>query len=51
MSTSAPPLAGLRASRPFPARIGSKGNFIYRVITTTDHKLIGIMYLVACFRC
>ncbi|HYX98297.1 MAG TPA: cytochrome ubiquinol oxidase subunit I, partial [Mycobacterium sp.] len=49
MSTSAPPLGGLRAQRPFPARIGPKGTLIYRLITTTDHKLIGIMYVVTCF--
>ncbi len=28
---------------------GPKGNLIYKLITTTDHKLIGIMYCVACF--
>lgn len=49
MSASAPPLEGLQARRAFPARIGPKGNLIYRLITTTDHKLIGIMYIVACF--
>ncbi len=43
---SAPPL--IQPRRPFPARLGPKGNLIYRVITTTDHKLIGIMYMVAC---
>ncbi|KMO73628.1 cytochrome c oxidase subunit 1 [Mycolicibacterium chubuense] len=35
--------------RPFPARLGPKGNLIYKLVTTTDHKLIGIMYCVACF--
>jgi cytochrome c oxidase subunit 1 len=49
MSTSAPPLGGLRASRPFPQRTGPTGSLIYRLITTTDHKVIGIMYVVACF--
>ena len=39
----------LEARRPFPARIGPKGNLIYKLITTTDHKLIGMMYCVACF--
>ncbi|WP_206186582.1 cbb3-type cytochrome c oxidase subunit I, partial [Williamsia sp. 1135] len=24
-------------------------SFIYKVLTTTDHKMLGIMYLVACF--
>ena len=48
MTAEAPPLGGLEARRPFPARLGPKGNLIYKVITTTDHKLIGIMYMVAC---
>ena len=39
----------LEARRPVPARIGPKGNLIYKLITTTDHKLIGMMYCVACF--
>ena len=39
----------LTASRPFPPRLGPKGSLIYRLVTTTDHKLIGIMYLVTCF--
>ena len=39
----------LVARRPFPARLGPKGNLLYKLITTTDHKLIGIMYCVACF--
>ncbi|OKH70281.1 hypothetical protein EB73_12420, partial [Mycobacterium sp. SWH-M3] len=42
------PLA-LIAKRPVPERLGPRGNLIYQVITTTDHKLIGIMYMVACF--
>jgi cytochrome c oxidase subunit I len=37
------------ARRPFPARLGPKGTLIYRLLTTTDHKLIGIMYCCACF--
>ena len=39
----------LLARRPFPARLGPKGTLIYKLLTTTDHKLIGIMYVVACF--
>ncbi|ORM38259.1 cbb3-type cytochrome c oxidase subunit I, partial [Williamsia sp. 1135] len=35
--------------RPYPERTGAKGSFIYKVLTTTDHKMLGIMYLVACF--
>ena len=45
----APPIGELEARRPFPARLGPKGNLIYKLVTTTDHKLIGIMYIVACF--
>jgi cytochrome c oxidase subunit 1 len=49
MSTSPPLVGELRASRPFPERTGPRGSLIYKLITTTDHKLIGIMYVVACF--
>ncbi|PYE13797.1 cytochrome c/quinol oxidase subunit I, partial [Williamsia limnetica] len=35
--------------RPYPERTGPKGSFIYKMLTTTDHKMLGIMYLVACF--
>lgn len=35
--------------RPYPQRYGAKGSFFYKMITTTDHKLIGQMYLVASF--
>ena len=45
----APPIGELEARRPFPARLGPKGNLVYKLVTTTDHKLIGIMYCVACF--
>src|SRR4051812_49949466 len=49
MTADAPPVQDLQARRPFPARLGPKGHLIYRLVTTTDHKLIGIMYMVACF--
>ncbi len=49
MTAEAPPTIGLQARRPFPPRLGPKGSLIYKVITTTDHKMIGIMYMVACF--
>jgi len=39
----------IEAGRPIQAPIGPKGNLIYKLITTTDHKLIGIMYVVTCF--
>lgn len=35
--------------RPYPERFAKKGGFFYKMITTTDHKLIGQMYLVASF--
>ena len=49
MTAVVPSRGELEASRPYPARTGPKGNLIYKVITTTDHKLIGIMYVIACF--
>ena len=49
MTAEAPPIGALEASRPFPPRLGPKGSLIYKVISTTDHKMIGIMYMVACF--
>src|SRR5215208_4622118 len=49
MTAEAAQLQGLKARRPFPARMGPKGALIYKLATTTDHKLIGIMYMVACF--
>jgi hypothetical protein len=36
----------LVARRPFPARLGLQGNLIYKLITTADHKLIGIIYYI-----
>ncbi len=49
MVTEAPPTDELIARRAFPARMGPTGTLIYRLVTTTDHKLIGIMYVVTCF--
>ncbi|MCW2688402.1 MAG: cytochrome c oxidase, subunit, partial [Mycobacterium sp.] len=49
MVAEAPPVGELEARRPFPARLGPKGNLVYNLVTTTDHKVIGIMYCVACF--
>src|ERR1700730_18782481 len=48
LTAEAPPFGGLEARLPFPARLRPKGHLIYRLVTTTDHKLIGIMYIVAC---
>jgi hypothetical protein len=49
LTAEAPPLGGLEARRPFPVRLGPKGNLVYKLVTTTDHKTIGIMYVVTCF--
>ncbi|MDT5103147.1 MAG: cytochrome c oxidase subunit, partial [Mycobacterium sp.] len=49
MIAEAPPITDLRARRPFPQRMGPRGQLIYRLVTTTDHKLIGTMYMVTCF--
>ena len=42
-------VAELTPVRPFPQRRGLKGTFGYRVVTTTDPKQIGMMYLVTSF--
>jgi cytochrome c oxidase subunit 1 len=39
-------VAELTLTRPFPQRRGLKGTFAYRVVTTTDPKLLGMMYTV-----
>ena len=44
--TAVAPKAGVGARRPFPARLGPKGSFVYKMITTTDPKVLGVMYLV-----
>ncbi|MEE3852710.1 cytochrome c oxidase subunit I [Gordonia sp. LSe1-13] len=43
------PTTQVAPERPFPERYQPKGSFIYKLITTTDHKLIGMMYITACF--
>ncbi|WP_282780800.1 MULTISPECIES: cytochrome c oxidase subunit I [unclassified Nocardia] len=35
----------LVAARPYPARFAPKGSRLWRLLTTTDPKLLGIMYL------
>ncbi|MGH3554566.1 MAG: cbb3-type cytochrome c oxidase subunit I, partial [Mycobacterium sp.] len=42
-------VAELTPARPYPPRTGLKGTLVYKLVTTTDHKLIGIMYVVTCF--
>jgi len=39
-------VAELTPTRPFPPRRGVKASFLYRVLTTTDPKLLGVMYTV-----
>ncbi|RDI46326.1 cytochrome c oxidase subunit I [Nocardia mexicana] len=36
----------VEAVRPFPRRVAPKGSYIWNVVTTTDPKLLGIMYIV-----
>jgi len=36
-------------TRPYPARPVSKGNIIATLVHTTDHKTIGLMYIVTSF--
>ncbi|QIS21849.1 aa3-type cytochrome oxidase subunit I [Nocardia terpenica] len=40
------PVPKLEATRPYPQRLGPKGSFIYKMVTTTDPKVLGVMYLV-----
>ncbi|MET7995686.1 cytochrome c oxidase subunit I [Amycolatopsis sp. NPDC005232] len=37
------------ATRPYPARVAPKGTALLRLMRTTDHKQIGVMYLVTAF--
>lgn len=39
----------LVARRPFPPRRRRKGAVVYQLVTTTDHKVIGAMYMVTAF--
>src|SRR3954453_8044387 len=48
MTAQALPLTQPQARRPFPSRLGAKGTLVYKLVTTTDHKVIGMMYVVAC---
>ncbi|WP_107658562.1 aa3-type cytochrome oxidase subunit I [Nocardia suismassiliense] len=40
------PVQQLEATRPYPARTGPKGSYLYKMVTTTDPKVLGTMYLV-----
>ncbi len=37
------------AGRPFPPRRRSRGDVVWNLVTTTDHKVIGQMYIVTAF--
>ncbi|MEU6582070.1 cytochrome c oxidase subunit I [Nocardia sp. NPDC046763] len=46
MTAVAPkPEQNLEAARPYPPRHGPTGSFILKVITTTDPKMLGMMYM------
>jgi cytochrome c oxidase subunit 1 len=49
MTAEVQPAERLHGRRPFPLRLGPNGDLVDKLVTTTDHKMIGIMYLVACF--
>ncbi len=36
----------IEAVRPYPRRVAPKGSYIWDVMTTTDPKLLGVMYIV-----
>ncbi|WP_084528539.1 aa3-type cytochrome oxidase subunit I [Nocardia crassostreae] len=44
-ATPAREVPQLEAVRPFPARMGPKGSYLWKAITTTDPKMLGNMYL------
>ncbi|QRP70113.1 cytochrome c oxidase subunit I [Corynebacterium glucuronolyticum] len=35
--------------RPHPHGTGRRGNIFWELLTTTDHKMLGIMYIVMCY--
>ncbi|MCE5292776.1 MAG: cytochrome c oxidase subunit I [Nocardiaceae bacterium] len=43
--TAVAPQPTLTAGRPYPQRVGPKGSYLYKMLTTTDPKVLGIMYL------
>jgi cytochrome c oxidase subunit 1 len=44
-----PVVVEARATRPYPERYARKGAVLYKLITTTDPKTLGIMYIVTAF--
>ncbi|KZF11170.1 cytochrome ubiquinol oxidase subunit I, partial [Rhodococcus sp. EPR-279] len=50
MTALAPrPAPAVDAARPFPPRTGPKGSFLHKAVTTTDPKVLGIMYIATSF--
>ncbi len=50
MTALAPrPTPAVTAARPFPPRMGPKGSFVHKAVTTTDPKVLGVMYIVTSF--
>jgi len=49
VTAEAPERRDVEARRPFPARVGLMGALLYKMVVTTDHKVIGIIYCSACF--
>ena len=50
MSTTTAPARPRRAASPFGApKVERKGNILVKWITTTDHKMIGYLYLITSF--
>jgi cytochrome c oxidase subunit 1 len=41
--------APVQPTRPWPVHVAVRGNLLLRVLRTTDHKTIGLMYLVGAF--
>ncbi|GAB2641144.1 aa3-type cytochrome oxidase subunit I [Nocardia goodfellowii] len=37
----------VQAVRPYPRRLGPKGSYLWKMITTTDPKVLGVMYLTS----
>jgi cytochrome c oxidase subunit 1 len=44
LTTHAPLIGELQARSPFQSRLGPKGTLLYKLVTTTDHKVTGMMW-------
>jgi len=40
------PVPQVEATRAYPRRVGPKGSYLWKMVTTTDPKVLGVMYLV-----